>query len=230
MNLGQGLTMQKGVGETVKPQAFGVHQIRDVSSGLYPGGVARLTLIDGCIENRRFGAVHWRRCGFRLTFDSPSATRADREARPPPLGGHGRGTAFFQGFGNRIVDTFEPDELQLLTRALRNLIEVPPVTRREHHPGEAGRGGGDEFSLMPPTGSTRPRSDISPVIAVSLLTVRLASKEASALNIATPALGPSFGVARAGTWTWMSLFYACPSRQSGANARMWWRPLYAFAP
>src|SRR5437899_12797951 len=91
MNLGQGLTMQKGVGETVKPQAFGVHQIRDVSSGLYPGGVARLTLIDGCIENRRFGAVHWRRCGFRLTFDSPSATRADREARPPPLGGHGRG-------------------------------------------------------------------------------------------------------------------------------------------
>ena len=177
-----------------------------------------------------FGAVHWRRCGFRLTFDSPSATRADREARPPPLGGHGRGIAFFQGFGNRIVDTFEPDELQLLTRALRNLIEVPPVTRREHHPGETGRGGGDEFSLMPPTGSTRPRSDISPVIAVSLLTVRLASKEASALNIATPALGPSFGVAPAGTWTWMSLFYACPSRQSGANARMWWRPLYAFAP
>src|SRR5437879_2929602 len=33
-----------------------------------------------------FGAVHWRRCRFRLTFDSPSATRADREARPPSLG------------------------------------------------------------------------------------------------------------------------------------------------
>src|SRR5256885_8823064 len=207
MNLGQGLTMQKGVGETVKPQAFGVHQIRDVSSGLYPGGVARLTLIDGCIENRRFGAVHWRRCGFRLTFDSPSATRADREARPLSLVGHGRGTARFQGFGNRIVETFEPDELQLLRRALRNLIEVPPVTRAGSitlvRPAAAAA---TTFSLMPPTGSTKPRSEISPVIAVSLLTVRSVSMEASAVNIATPALGPSFGVAPAGTWTWMSLF------------------------
>ena len=62
------------------------------------------------------------------------------------------------------------------------------------------------FSLMPPTGSTRPRSEISPVMAVSLRTVRSVSSEASAVNIATPALGPSFGVAPAGTWTWMSLF------------------------
>jgi len=62
------------------------------------------------------------------------------------------------------------------------------------------------FSLMPPTGSTRPRSEISPVMAVLLLTVRSVSREARAVNIATPALGPSFGVAPAGTWTWMSLF------------------------
>src|SRR6266404_1109523 len=82
--------MQKVVGETVKPQEFGVHQIRDVSSGLYPGGVARPTLIDSCMENRRFWRCALARCGFRLTFDSPSATRADREARPPSLGGHGR--------------------------------------------------------------------------------------------------------------------------------------------
>src|SRR6266481_2457730 len=98
-------------------------------------------------ETGVFCAVHWRRCGFRLTFDSPSATRADREARPPSLRGHGCGTALFQGFGNRIVDTFEPDELQLLTRALRNFIKIPAVTCRQHHPGKAGRGGGDDFFL-----------------------------------------------------------------------------------
>lgn len=39
MNLGQGITMQKVVGETVKPQESGVHQIRDISSGLYLGAV-----------------------------------------------------------------------------------------------------------------------------------------------------------------------------------------------
>src|SRR5262245_29445854 len=62
------------------------------------------------------------------------------------------------------------------------------------------------FSLMPPTGSTRPRRLISPVMAVSLLITRPVSSEASAMNIATPALGPSLGVAPAGTWTWMSFF------------------------
>ena len=62
------------------------------------------------------------------------------------------------------------------------------------------------FSLMPPTGRTRPRRLISPVIAVSLRTGRSVSSEASAMNIATPALGPSFGMAPAGTWMWMSLF------------------------
>jgi hypothetical protein len=62
------------------------------------------------------------------------------------------------------------------------------------------------FSLIPPTGSTSPRSDISPVMAVSFLTVRLVSSDASAVNMATPALGPSLGVAPAGTWMWISFF------------------------
>ena len=62
------------------------------------------------------------------------------------------------------------------------------------------------FSLMPPTGRTSPRRLISPVMAVSLRTVRPVRSETSAVNIATPALGPSFGVAPAGTWMWMSLF------------------------
>ena len=55
------------------------------------------------------------------------------------------------------------------------------------------------FSLTPPIGSTSPRSEISPVMAVSLLTVRPVSSEASAMNMATPALGPSLGMAPAGT-------------------------------
>ena len=67
---------------------------------------------------------------------------------------------------------------------------------------------------MPPTGSTRPRRLISPVIAVSLRMVRSVISETSAMNMATPALGPSFGIAPAGTWTWMSLF----SKRLGIDA------------
>ena len=49
------------------------------------------------------------------------------------------------------------------------------------------------FSLMPPTGSTRPDSVISPVIAMSPRTGRRVSSDASAVAIVTPADGPSFG-------------------------------------
>ena len=49
------------------------------------------------------------------------------------------------------------------------------------------------LALMPPTGSTRPRSVHSPVIAVSERTRRPESSEVSAVNIVTPAEGPSFG-------------------------------------
>ena len=60
------------------------------------------------------------------------------------------------------------------------------------------------FSLMPPTGSTLPRRVISPVIATSWRTGRPVSSDASAVAIVTPADGPSFGTAPAGTWMWMS--------------------------
>src|SRR5207244_10982923 len=55
-------------------------------------------------------------------------------------------------------------------------------------------------------GSSSPRKEISPVMATSLRTGRPENNEASATKIATPALGPSFGVAPAGTWMWMSDF------------------------
>ena len=60
------------------------------------------------------------------------------------------------------------------------------------------------FSLSPPIGSTRPRSVISPVIARLALTGILVSTETIEVTMATPAEGPSFGVAPSGTWTWMS--------------------------
>ena len=79
MNVGQGITMQKVVGETVKPQEFRVDQIRDVSPGFYLGGMARLTLIRWLYgKTGVFGALASMRAP--LTVDSPSATRADREA------------------------------------------------------------------------------------------------------------------------------------------------------
>ena len=46
--------MQAVIGETVKPEEFRVDQIRDISTEVRLGGVARPALIDGCIENRRF--------------------------------------------------------------------------------------------------------------------------------------------------------------------------------
>ena len=55
------------------------------------------------------------------------------------------------------------------------------------------------FSLTPPIGSTSPVSVISPVMAVSLRAGCLVYIEASAVAIATPAEGPSLGMAPAGT-------------------------------
>jgi hypothetical protein len=58
--------------------------------------------------------------------------------------------------------------------------------------------------LIPPIGSTRPRSVISPVIAMSSRAGRPVRIEAIAVRTVTPAEGPSLGCAPAGTCTWMS--------------------------
>ncbi len=68
------------------------------------------------------------------------------------------------------------------------------------------RSAASSFSLSPPIGSTRPRSVISPVIARLALIGILVSTETIEVTIATPAEGPSLGVAPSGTWTWMSIF------------------------
>lgn len=53
---------------------------------------------------------------------------------------------------------------------------------------------------MPPTGKTRPRRVISPVIAVSALTLLLLKRETREVTRVTPAEGPSLGTAPAGKW------------------------------
>jgi hypothetical protein len=54
---------------------------------------------------------------------------------------------------------------------------------------------------------------------VSLRTVRSVISETSAMNMATPALGPSFGIAPAGTWMWMSFFSKRLASMPNAAAR-----------
>jgi hypothetical protein len=105
-----------------------------------------------------------------------------------------------QGRNHRVVDLLQPDETHRLAcgsgtssrsfwlRAGSSTVVMPA------------RVAASTFSFTPPIGSTRPRSEISPVIATSLRAVRPVSIETSATNMATPALGPSFGMAPAGTW------------------------------
>lgn len=51
------------------------------------------------------------------------------------------------------------------------------------------------FSLMPPTGSTLPLRETSPVMAIFCLMGVFRARDNKAVTIVQPALGPSFGVA-----------------------------------
>uniref|UniRef100_A0A6B0V2T5 Putative secreted protein n=1 Tax=Ixodes ricinus TaxID=34613 RepID=A0A6B0V2T5_IXORI len=63
------------------------------------------------------------------------------------------------------------------------------------------------FSLMPPTGSTLPVSDTSPVMATPGSTGLPSARESRAVTMVMPALGPSFGTAPSGTWRWTCAFW-----------------------
>ena len=75
-----------------------------------------------------------------------------------------------------------------------NTILIPP------------RCAASNFSLSPPMANTSPRRVISPVIATSARTGIPVNAETSAVVMATPAEGPSFGVAPSGTCTCISVF------------------------
>ena len=62
------------------------------------------------------------------------------------------------------------------------------------------------FIFTPPMGSTRPRSVTSPVMPTSPRTGLPVKRLAMAMVMATPAEGPSLGVAPAGTWTCTSVW------------------------
>jgi hypothetical protein len=76
MRLGQGITVSRWL-ERLSLRSSGLIKSATFRRD-FPGRAGRLTWIDGCMENRRFGASAPMR--VPLTVDSPSATRADREA------------------------------------------------------------------------------------------------------------------------------------------------------
>ena len=82
------------------------------------------------------------------------------------------------------------------------------------------------FCLAPPIGSTRPFRVTSPVIPTSERTGRPRAIDVSAVTMVTPADGPSFGTAPAGTWMWM-----CRSKiaRSVIPSRSAWARTYAQA-
>ena len=57
----------------------------------------------------------------------------------------------------------------------------------------------NNFSFNPPIGKTLPLRVISPVIAISFLTLISVKADISEVNIVIPALGPSLGTAPSGT-------------------------------
>ena len=71
---------------------------------------------------------------------------------------------------------------------------------------------------MPPIGSTWPVSVISPVMPTSSATGWSRMSDAIAVAIVTPADGPSFGTAPAGTWMCTSCFANQSSSTSSSSA------------
>ena len=68
---------------------------------------------------------------------------------------------------------------------------VAQVARRQHDPGQPRRGGDDDLFLDAADRQDEAAREISSVIALSLRTLRSVSSEKSAMNRATPALGPA---------------------------------------
>ena len=62
------------------------------------------------------------------------------------------------------------------------------------------------FSGSPPMGVTAPRRETSPVMAMWVSTTCPVRRDARAVVSVTPADGPSFGTAPAGTWICRSFF------------------------
>ena len=78
------------------------------------------------------------------------------------------------------------------------------------------------FSLMPPTGSTLPVRETSPVMARFCRTGRSRARESRAVTMVQPALGPSLGVAPCREMgRWAGILAACDTGwgQGGPHLR-----------
>ena len=129
-----------------------------------------------------------------------------RATGAPLLHGLRRSLRRAQGVREHLVDVVDEVERELAADLVRDLVEVDLVALRA--------GSRASRRRAPPRGPCRgcrrraapdPAGVISPVVAVSLRARRPVTALVSATKIATPALGPSFGTAPAGTWMWMSI-------------------------
>ena len=76
----------------------------------------------------------------------------------------------------------------------------------------------NSFSFKPPIGKTLPLRVISPVIPTEFLTFMSVKADTILVTIATPADGPSLGVAPSGTCTWTSSFSISKGSRPKENA------------
>src|SRR5690606_6137731 len=128
---------------------------------------------------------------LRRTLPAAAAASTAADGR---LGG-GRRQRALQRQVQHLVDPLHRDDLhavgdvgRISARSLRfssgiTTVRMPP------------RSAASSFSLRPPMAVTLPRRVISPVIAMSARTGTLVRVDTSAVTMAMPALGPSFGVA-----------------------------------
>src|SRR5215217_2237758 len=141
---------------------------------------------------RAFTAALWALAAFFFAAIPPSLAVKFRA-----LGRAYPGSAPIERGVEDLSDLADPHELHAVAQVLGEVLEIRLVA-----PGR--QDAADAFSLRPPIGRTRPVSVSSPVIAVSSRTQRSSTSDRSAVAIVMPALGPSFGIAPAGTCRWMS--------------------------
>ena len=158
------------------------------------------------------------------TFGERHAARC-RQPRYEPGRAAWRSTAPARAASARAV-AVEGGGEDVLDRVGRDERRAPRASRAAGRRGRSrSRAGGSrasgparcaasDFSRMPPIGSTWPVSVISPVMPTSSATGSPRISDAIAVAIVTPADGPSFGTAPAGTWMWTSCF----SNQSSVDA------------
>src|SRR5215468_10610631 len=122
--------------------------------------------------------------------------------------------------GEHLVHARDRNDVEAFLDAVADLHEVLGVLFRNEHCFDAPAQGPSSFSLRPAIGHTWPRSVISPVMATSRRTGMPVITETIAMAMATPAEGPSFGVAPSGTCTWMSRLSNKGGLMPKATARM----------